>query len=140
MYKNILLAYDFDNSFNNVPQELQNLTTGVDNAKITIFNVIPEGDLQTSVRYDGKHFEELAEEKGKELSPFVEKLESLGLKIQVKFRSGYIKQEILNEIEENNYDIVVMSNKRAKPDIKNVLGNVTHKIANSANIPVLIIK
>lgn len=33
-----------------------------------------------------------------------------------------------------------MSNKRAKPDIKNVLGNVTHKIANSANIPVLIIK
>ncbi|MBB2507070.1 hypothetical protein G5S33_00461 [Staphylococcus cohnii subsp. cohnii] len=140
MYKNILLAYDFDNSFNNVPKELQNLTTGVDNAKITIFNVIPEGDLQTSVRYGGKHFEELAEEKGNEISPFVEKLESLGLKIQVKFRYGYIKQEILSEIEENSYDIIVMSNKRAKPDIKNVLGNVTHKIANSANIPVLIIK
>ena len=117
MYKNILLAYDFDNSFNNVPQELQNLTTGVDNAKITIFNVIPEGDLQTSVRYDGKHFEELAEEKAKRYH-LCRKLESLGLKIQVKFRSGYIKQEILNEIEENNYDIVVMSNKRAKPDIK----------------------
>ncbi|NLK11535.1 MAG: universal stress protein, partial [Staphylococcus equorum] len=60
MYKKILLAYDFGNTFDNVPQELQNLTAGVDDAEITIFNVISEGDLQTSVRYDGKHFEELA--------------------------------------------------------------------------------
>lgn len=140
MYKNILLAYDFDNSFNNVPNELQNLTTGVDDAKITIFNVIPEGDLQTSVRYNGVHFKELADEKGKTLTPFVEKLEELGLKTQVKFSSGYIKQAILKEIEMHHYDIIVMSNKRAKSDIKNVLGNVTHKIANSANIPVLIVK
>ena len=50
MYKKILLAYDFGNTFDNVPQELQNLTAGVDDAEITIFNVISEGDLQTSVR------------------------------------------------------------------------------------------
>ncbi|MFQ3872333.1 universal stress protein [Staphylococcus sp. Mo2-1] len=140
MYKKILLAYDFGNTFDNVPKELQNLTVGVDDAEITIFNVISEGELQTSVRYDGKHFEELANEKGKELDPFVQKLEDLGLNVRVRFSTGYIKQSILQEVEENHYDIIVMSNKRAKSDIKNVLGNVTHKIANSANLPVLIIK
>ena len=120
MYNNILLAYDFDNSFNNVPKELENLTAHNDEARVTIFNVIPESDLQASVRYENKHFESLAEEKG--------------------FSTGNIKNCLLTEIEQENYDIVVMSNKRAKPDIKNVLGNVTHKIANSANIPVLIVK
>ncbi|ASE37024.1 MULTISPECIES: universal stress protein [Staphylococcus] len=140
MYNNILLAYDFDNSFNNVPKELENLTAHNDEARVTIFNVIPESDLQASVRYENKHFESLAEEKGEELTPFVQKLEDLGLKVRVRFSTGNIKNCLLTEIEQENYDIVVMSNKRAKPDIKNVLGNVTHKIANSANIPVLIVK
>lgn len=71
MYKNILLAYDFDNSFNNVPEALQNLTVGVDDAEITVFHVIPESELETSVRYDNKHFEDLAHEKSELLEPFV---------------------------------------------------------------------
>ena len=58
----------------------------------------------------------------------------------VKFGTGQIRNTILEEIEEHDYEIIVMSNKRAKADIKNVLGNVTHKIANHAHIPVLIIK
>ncbi|OEL04439.1 universal stress protein [Staphylococcus succinus] len=140
MYKNILLAYDFNNTFNNVPEQLLNLTEHADDAEITIFNVIPEGELQTSVRYDDKHFEEIAQEKSEKLKPFVKQLEDSGLNVTVKFATGYIKQMILEEIEENNYEMIVMSNKRSKPELKNVLGNVTHKIANNANIPVLIIK
>ncbi|PHK48529.1 universal stress protein [Staphylococcus edaphicus] len=139
MYKKILLAYDFDNSFNNVPKELKNLTTGVDNAEVTVFNVIPEGELETSVRYDNKHFEDLAKEKGEALSPFVQQLEALDLNIHVKFSTGYIKQAILNELTEHPYDIIVMSNTREKSDIKNILGNVTHKIASNVDIPVLIV-
>lgn len=140
MYENILLAYDFDNKFNNVPAELERLTSASDDSQITIFNVISESELEASVRYKNVHFEELVEEKKEQLKPFIDELKSRDLNVSVKFKSGYIKQSILEEINENNYDVIVMSNKRARPNIKNVLGNVTHKIANSANIPVLIIK
>ena len=139
MYKNILLAYDFDNSFNNVPEELQNLTAGVDDAEITVFHVIPESELETSVRYDNKHFEDLAHEKSELLEPFVNKLEGLGLNVNIRFSTGYIKNSILSEINEHSYDIIVMSNTRTKSDIKNILGNVTHKIASNVDIPVLIV-
>lgn len=139
MYKNILLAYDFDNSFNNVPEELKNLTACVDNAEITVFHVIPESELETSVRYDNKHFEDLAREKSELLKPFVNKLEDLGLNVNIRFKTGYIKNSILSEIKEHNYDIIVMSNTRTKSDIKNTLGNVTHKIASNVDTPVLIV-
>lgn len=139
MYKNILLAYDFDNSFNNVPEELKNLTACVDNAEITVFHVIPESELETSVRYDNKHFEDLAREKSELLKPFVNKLEDLDLNVNIKFKTGYIKNSILSEIKEHNYDIIVMSNTRTKSDIKNILGNVTHKIASNVDTPVLIV-
>lgn len=139
MYKKILLAYDFDNSFNNVPKELENLTNGVENAEVTVFNVIPESELETSVRYDNKHFEDLANEKNEVLSPFIQQLEALDLTVTVKFSAGYVKQAILTEVKENAYDIIVMSNTREKSDIKNILGNVTHKIASNVDIPVLIV-
>jgi universal stress protein G len=38
---------------------LNDLTNGVENAEVTVFNVIPESELETSVRYDNKHFEEI---------------------------------------------------------------------------------
>ena len=140
MYNNILLAYDFDNSFHNVPKELANLTANNTQATVTILNVIPEIDLQKSVRYDNKHYEELVEEKADQLRPFVKELEDIGLEVNIRFTAGSIKQGILKEIEDNGYDIIVMSNKRPKPGLKDVLGNVTHKIANAAPSPVLIIK
>lgn len=118
MYENILLAYDFDNKFNNVPAELERLTSASDDSQITIFNVISESELETSVRYKNVHFEELVEGKKEQLKPFIDELKSRDLNVSVKFKSGYIKQSILEEINENNYDVIVMSNKRARPNIK----------------------
>ena len=140
MYNNILLAYDFDNSFNNVPKEIENLAAGRDNVTVTIYNVISEAELQSSVRYNNKHLEDIAEEKEQQLHPFIDELEAIGVHVKVKFSSGPIKQTLLKELKDSTYDIIVMSNKRDKANLGNVLGNVTHKIANSAEIPVLIIK
>lgn len=140
MYNNILLAYDFDNSFTNVPKEIESLTAGRDNVTVTLYNVISEAELQSSVRYNNKHLEDIAEEKEHQLHPFIEELEATGVSVNVKFSSGPIKQTLLKEIKDSAYDIIVMSNKRDRANLGNVLGNVTHKIANSAEIPVLIIK
>ncbi|WP_411842434.1 universal stress protein [Salinicoccus sp. HZC-1] len=140
MYKNILLPYDFGNSFSNVPEQLAKLTDNDEDATITIFNVISEGDQANNVKYHGKHFEDVTKDKIEDLKPFTDQLDELGLNYTTLFRTGRIVNELLKEINENDYEVVVMSNKRSKRDIKHVLGHVTHKIAKRVNTPVLIIK
>lgn len=140
MYKKILLPYDFGNSFINVPEQLVNLTNGDENSVITIFNVISENEMADNVKYQGKHFDDIANDKVEDLKPFTEKLDELGLNYNIKIKTGRVVQELLKEIKENDYEIVVMSNKRSKMDIKHVLGHVTHKVAKRVNTPVMIIK
>ena len=140
MYKKILLPYDFGNSFTNVPAQLVNLTNNNEDSIITIFNVISEGEMADNVKYQGKHFDEISKEKVEDLNPFTEKLDELGLNYNIKIKTGRVVQELLKEINENDYEIVVMSNRRSKMDIKHVLGHVTHKVAKRVNTPVMIIK
>ena len=140
MYKKILLPYDFGNSFTNVPEQLVNLTNSNENSVITIFNVMSESEMADNVKYQGKHFDEISKEKVEDLKPFTEKLDELGLNYNIKIKTGRVVQELLKEINENDYEIVVMSNRRSKMDIKHVLGHVTHKVAKRVNTPVMIIK
>lgn len=140
MYKNILLPYDFGNSFSNVPEQLVKLTKNADKTQITVFNVISESEQVNYTKYHGKHFEEITKDKNEDLKVFTNQLDELGLNYKTKFTAGRVVTELLNEIKENDYDLIVMSNKRSKRDIKHVLGHVTHKVAKRVNIPVLIIK
>lgn len=140
MFSNILVPYDFGNSFKNVPEQLKKLTGNDAPYEIVVFNVISETELANYVRYQGKHFEEVVEEKKKEMKPFLKTIEDVGLSYKVKFATGSSTKEIVNEVGNEHYDIVVMSNKRSEMDIKHVLGHVTHKIAKRVNIPVLIVK
>ena len=139
MYKNILLAYDFENSFTNVPKAIENLSGGQNDATVTIYNVISDAELQSSVRYDNRHVEDLTDKKKERLQPFVEQLQSTGVQVNIKFSSGPIRNRILGELGTNKYDVVVMSNKRDKANLGNVLGNVTHKVANNSPVPVHIV-
>jgi nucleotide-binding universal stress UspA family protein len=140
MYKNIILPYDFGNSFENVPDQLIKLTDPDENAMITIFNVITEDEMSSDVKFNGKRFNEIVEDKKKELKPFTDKLDELNLTYQVRFETGRVIPTLMNEIKNNDYDMVVMSNKRSRREIKHVLGQVTHKIAKRINIPVMIVK
>ncbi|UEX90377.1 universal stress protein [Staphylococcus ratti] len=140
MYENVLVPYDFGNSFKNVPDQLKKLTEAASTYKIVVFHVISETELANYVRYQGKHFEEVVAEKKEEMRPFLNTLDDYGLNYQLKFTTGSPTHEIVNEIEGYSYDVVVMSNKRAEVDIKHVLGHVTHKIAKRVNVPVLIVK
>lgn len=140
MYNKILVPYDFGNSFNNVPDQLVKLSQADEQSKIVVFNVVSETELANYVRYQGKHFDDVVKEKEEELQPFLDKLDALNLSYEVKFATGSATKEIVAEVEEGGYDVVVMSNKRSEMDIKHVLGHVTHKIAKRVNIPVLIVK
>ncbi|MFC3420240.1 universal stress protein [Salinicoccus hispanicus] len=140
MYKSILLPYDFGNSFYNIPEQLAKLTDNSEEAKITIFNVIPESEQVDNVKYRGKHFNDIANDKIEELKPFTDQLDELGVNYTTRFKAGRVVNELMKEINENDYEIVVMSNRRSKRDIKHVLGHVTHKVAKRVNTPVLIVK
>ncbi|SDK71268.1 universal stress protein [Lacicoccus qingdaonensis] len=140
MYKKILLPYDFGNSFTNVPEQLVKLTENDENSIITVFNVISENEMADNVKYHGKHFEDISKDKVEDLKPFTDQLDELGLNYDIRIKTGRVIQELLKEINENDYEIVVMSNKRSKMAIKHVLGHVTHKIAKRVNTPVMIVK
>lgn len=140
MYKKILLPYDFGNSFTNVPDQLVNLTNDNEDAVITIFNIISESEMADNVKYRGKHFDDIKNDKIEDLKPFTDQLDELGLNYDILIKTGRVVNELLKEINENDYEIVVMSNRRSKRDIKHVLGHVTHKVAKRVNTPVMIIK
>ncbi|CAD2073010.1 Universal stress protein family protein [Jeotgalicoccus aerolatus] len=140
MYKTILLPYDFGNSFENVPDQLAKMTENSEGAKITIFNVITENEMSSDVKFNGKRFNAIAEEKREQLKPFTDELDKRNLAYEIRFEVGRVITELLNEINNHDYEVVVMSNRRSKRDIKHVLGHVTHKIAKRVNVPVMIIK
>ena len=139
MHKHILLPYDFDNSFSNVPEQIKNIAPADDHL-ITIFHVIPEGEVSDSVIFEMRYYPDLVKQKESQLAPFLQELDELGLNWEVKFQSGRVSSTIMKDINGHDYDIVVMSNRHSKRELKHVLGNVTQKIAKRANIPVLIVK
>ncbi|WP_092596072.1 universal stress protein [Jeotgalicoccus aerolatus] len=140
MTQNILLPYDFGNSFANVPEQLVKLTDNSSESMITVFNVISENEMADNVKFHGKHFDDIAKERVQDMKPFTDLLDEHNLNYKVYFAAGRILHELQKEIEDHDYDVIVMSNKRSKRDIKHVLGHVTHKVAKRVNIPVMIIK
>ncbi|MCP6640240.1 universal stress protein, partial [Klebsiella pneumoniae] len=84
--------------------------------------MISETELANYVRYQNKHFEEVTKEKEVDMKPFIQILEDKGMNYEIVFTTGSPTIEILDELEKNHYDIVVMSNKRSRIEIKHVLG------------------
>lgn len=140
MYKKILLPYDFGNSFDNVPDQLAKLTENSEGAVITVFNVITENEMSSDVKFNGKRFNEIQSDRVNALKPFTDELDKRNLNYELRFETGRVINKLLEEIKSNDYEIVVMSNRRSKMEIKHVLGHVTHKIAKRVNTPVMIIK
>ncbi len=140
MYRKILLPYDFSNTFTNVPEQLVKLTKKDPEAVITLLHIMSENEMADNVKFHGKHFDDIKKDKIEDLKPFTDELDGLGLNYRILIKSGRVINELLKEINDNDYDIVVMSNRRSKMEMKHVLGRVTHKIAKRVNTPVLIIK
>ena len=132
MFKNILLPYDFENDFSAIPDYLEKVTD--EDSVVVIYHVVTENDLAISVKYYNKHKEDIIREKEKKLTPFLRELEKRDIKdtILEKITSG--------DINNGEFDLVIMSNHRVDLNIKHVLGDVTHKIAKRSSVPVLIVK
>lgn len=69
-----------------------------------------------------------------------ETLQSLGVATEVKLRRGAVLEEILDEVREGAYDLVVTGSALSRGLRTYVLGNVSREIVNRASCPILVVR
>jgi nucleotide-binding universal stress UspA family protein len=69
-----------------------------------------------------------------------ETLESQGVATEVKLRRGSVLEEILSEVREGGYDLVVTGSALSRGLRTYVLGDVSREIVNRAPCPILIVR
>ncbi len=113
-------------------------------AAITLLHVIPElpaiyarlPRMQESAEWLLRSNTEL----GVNLRREKETLESLRVPTGVKLRRGAVLEEILNEVREGGYDLVVTGSALSRGLRTYVLGDVSREIVNRAPCPILIVR
>ncbi len=113
-------------------------------ATITLLHVIPEPPA-TYARLS--KMQETADwllgsnsELGLNLRREKETLESLGVATQVRLRRGSVLEEILSEIKEGGYDLVVTGSALSRGLRTYVLGDISREIVNRASCTILVVR
>lgn len=66
-------------------------------------------------------------------------LERLGVTAEVRVRHGIVIDEVMGEVDEGKYDLVVTGTSQARGLLRHyIMGDVTRSILNRANVPVLV--
>lgn len=66
-------------------------------------------------------------------------LEKLGVAVKVRVRHGFIVDQLLEEMQEGNYDLIVSGSSRARGPLRHyIMGDVTERILESAECSVLV--
>lgn len=113
-------------------------------APITLLHVIPElpaiyahlPKMRESTDWLLKSNTEL----GINLRKEKEALEAMGVAAEVKLRRGTVLEEILNEIREGGYDLVVTGSALSRGLRTYVLGDVSREIVNRASCAILVVR
>jgi nucleotide-binding universal stress UspA family protein len=113
-------------------------------ASITLLHVLPE---TPAIYAHLPRMQETADwllrsnsELGLNLRREKEALESLGVVTEVKLRGGVVLEEILREITEGAYDLVVTGSALSHGLRTYVLGDVSREIVNRASCPILVVR
>lgn len=78
---------------------------------------------------------------GRNLRREKESLESIGVKCDVRLRHGLVVEEVVKEIREGDYDLVVTGSSPTGDALRTyIMGNITREIVNVAERPVLVVR
>ena len=78
-------------------------------------------------------------ELGRNLLHQKQELERLGVKTSVRLRHGLVVDEVFKEIAEGGHDLVVTGSSRVRGTLRHyIMGDVTRRILNHAELPVLV--
>jgi nucleotide-binding universal stress UspA family protein len=112
-------------------------------AEVTLFHVMAEPPAIYA------HLMELEEdvnallasgsELGRNLVAEKKALEKLGVVVNVRVRHGFVVDQLLAEMREGNYDLIVSGSSRARGPLRHyIMGDVTQRILDSAQCSVLV--
>ena len=112
-------------------------------AEVTLFHVMAEPPAIYA------HLMELEEdvtallasgsELGRNLVAEKKALQKLGVVVNVRVRHGFIIDQLLDEMREGNYDLIVSGSSRARGPLRHyIMGDVTQRILDSAECSVLV--
>jgi sulfate transport system ATP-binding protein len=100
-------------------------------ADATLLSVLPRGGDQIEARIRAERF----------LAGGVRTMALLGVQAQARIRSGPVREEIVAEIAEGSYDLLVLGAPLARPDGGGALAGVVGQIlGDSTDRPVLIVR
>jgi nucleotide-binding universal stress UspA family protein len=113
-------------------------------AAVTLLHVMPEPPaLYARLRRMEENVAMLLasnSELGLNLRHEKETLEALGVPVEVRLRRGSVLEEILREIRDGNYDLVVTGSALSQSLRTYVLGNISREIVNRADRAVLVVR
>ncbi|MBM7854867.1 nucleotide-binding universal stress UspA family protein [Desulfohalotomaculum tongense] len=149
MYKNILLAMHGEEINIEKVMEQVLLLAEKTESKITLLNVkennlVHYGEVDTLLTFTAKerfvdYIGEIANEQAeKVLDSFTEKAGQKGITFNWKTREGKPAEEIIKEIKEGNYDLLVLGTKAPGPG--NTSSKVKERVAKEHLITVLMVK
>ncbi len=115
----------------------------VNQAEVTILHVIPPTDLDyPTTRGVRGHITDLAETNtlpGRSLRHALEMAQEAGLNARVIGRQGIIVEEIVDEVQEGNYDLVCMGSSYSANTLRQYYApNITAEISDVVRCPLLI--
>jgi nucleotide-binding universal stress UspA family protein len=112
-------------------------------ASVTLLHVMAEppamyADL-VRMEEDLDRLLESKSELGENLRKQKAALEALGVRAEVRIRHGLVLDQVFREIAEGDYDLVVTGSSRARGVVRHyIMGDLTRKILNRANCPILV--
>jgi nucleotide-binding universal stress UspA family protein len=66
-------------------------------------------------------------------------LEKFGVVVKVRVRHGFVVDQLLDEMREGNYHLIVSGSSRARGPLQHyIMGDVTHRILDFAECSVLV--
>ncbi len=97
------------------------------------------GTLAAALHAEVTLFHVVASELGRNLLAEKRALEKLGVVVNVQVRHGFVVDQLLDEMREGNYDLIVSGSSRARGPLRHyIMGDVTQRILDSAECSVLV--
>jgi nucleotide-binding universal stress UspA family protein len=112
-------------------------------AEVTLFHVMPEPPAiyahLTQLEEDVNALLASGSELGRNLVAEKRVLEKLGVVVKVRVRHGFVVDQLLDEMRDGNYDLIVSGSSRARGPLQHyIMGDVTERILEAAECSVLV--
>lgn len=136
LYKSIIIAVDDSKNARRAVKEVINFNTT--NIRVTLVHVKDPKATRDSLLHTRDEISE-KQEVMNWLQHSLDFLKDNDIRYEIKLIHGLVEESLLDEINNGNYDVVLIG-RTGKNIIKDfIVGSVSKKIIKAANIPVLVV-